>query len=104
MGKGLLKDLELGLSRSLAMLDLVGNIRIKLSKVDERRICAWGNEIWGARVGETWIVVRVVHGWVMDWVGGREWRGASAGGRGRRKEKEVERGRVMKYERRKNAI
>jgi len=52
VSKGLFKDLELRLSGPLSMFNLVGDVRIELSKVDKRRICAWGDDVWDAGIGE----------------------------------------------------
>lgn len=100
MGKSLFEDLELGLSRPLSVLYLVRDIRIEFSKVDERRICAWRNDIWDAGVGETRILVRVVHG-LADGGRGRGRRLAEEGGG---KKERLEGRREMKYRRRKNTI
>lgn len=63
MGKGLFKDLELGLSCPLSVFYLVGNVRIELSEVDKRGIYARGDDTWNAGIWVAWEVVRVVHVW-----------------------------------------
>ena len=52
MRKGLFEGLELGLSRPLSVFYLVGDVGVELPKVDERRIHAWGDDVWDAGIGE----------------------------------------------------
>ena len=60
-GEGLFEDFELGGRGPLAVLYLVGDVRIEFSEVDERGIYAWRDDIWDAGVWETRVVV-LVHG------------------------------------------
>ena len=53
MGESLFKNLQLGLSCPLAMLYLVWDVRVELSEVGERGICAWGADVWNAGIRET---------------------------------------------------
>ena len=39
------------------MFNLVGDVRIELSKVDERGICAWRDDIWDAGIRGSRVVV-----------------------------------------------
>lgn len=82
-GKGLFKDFELGRGGSLAVLYLVGDVRIEFSEVDEGGIYAWRDDIWDTGVWETRVVA--VHGGEGGRAKGRDGERASA--RGGRKER-----------------